>query len=715
MGKRGKKRYFISSFVALSLLCSIILIINSKLVTAGAPDPDFYYYYGARKMELTLSTEKLAVRFKQGLTIEEQKAVVESEPSLGLFSQREESPAFRLVILPLLNGVTEEYALQTIKGLNSRAELEVAFPIFVLPSSEIVLTDEFIVRFDPNVPADEIDAFNALNGVEIIRELELRGRYVLKVKEPKNINALEIANLCHESPITIYSVPNFVGRTERLPAVPNDEYFEEQWPLDNTGENSGDTPGTEGADIDAPGGWSISTGSPDIVIAVLDSGVDLGHDDLENKLVDRVDRYNAYDDNDDPSPGAHWANAHGTLCAGLAAAETDNGIGIAGVGWNCMLMPIKVCHKPVVGDWDWTLESLANGITWAANHGADVLSCSWPELADEPVVHGAIIDAKTNGREGKGCVLVFAAHNYNWPLTFPSAYPEVIAVGATDDNDDRWDVIDHIPPNPGSGSNYGPELDVVAPTGWGPGQGVIMWTTDIRGNAGYNPNAHPADPGDDDDYYKWFLGTSAATPQVAGLAGLILSVNPELTAYEVQFIIESTADDQKGNPLEDIEGWDQYYGWGRININNALEAVELQLGAWCVARWKFDEGEGTIAQDSAGGYDGTLIGDPEWVNGYIGDNALDFDGAGDCVYSYGSDGYDSPLNIYNSDLTISAWVKVRGSGTIVARSKGGYITYRLGVAAGKAFINTYKSGSGHWILYGDEILDLNTWYHIVGV
>ncbi len=715
METRGKKKGLISSSLALVLLCSLILIINSKLVTAGAQDPDFYYYYGARKMELTLSTEKLAVRFNQGLTIEEQKAVVESEPGLGLFSQREECPYFREVILPLRKGLTEKNTIEMLKTLNARPEIEGAFPIFVFARSEIISTDEFIVKFGPNVSKAEIDAFNVLNGVEIEDKIEGIELYILRVKDPKNMNTLKMANLYDENPITIFSVFNYIVRTKDMPSsvTPDDKYFEEdeQWPLHNTGQ---DPPaGSYDADIDAPEGWSISTGSSDIIIAVLDTGVDLAHEDLVNKLVQG---YNAYDDNDDPRPGAHWANGHGTACAGLAAAETDNGIGIAGVSWDCRLMPIKVAYVDDNGTLNFPFMSFVRGINWAAGHGADVLSCSVAELGinPNPVVQYAIRDAKNNGREGKGCVLVIAAHNYNCPLIFPSAYPEVIAVGATDHDDVRWNICPcSFPKINGCGSNFGPELDVVAPSGW-PGQGVIMWTTDISGGGGYNPG--DLNQGDEDGHYlKWMSGTSAATPEVAGLAGLILSVNPGLTSNEVQFIIQYTADDQIGDPSEDTEGWDQYYGWGRINTDNALEAVELQPGAWCVARWKFNEGEGTIAYDSASGYDGTLIGDPQWVSGEIGGNALDFDGAGDGVDSYGSYGFGSPLNIYNSDLTISAWVKVRSGGTIVARAKPSYITYRLGVAGGKAYINTYKSGSGHWILYGDEILDLNTWYHIVGV
>jgi len=299
-----QRRNIVVMFVCLTVLGFLICIASLGSVSVGPADPDFYYYSNGRKNALTLSTEKVAVRFKQGLTIEEQEAFVESEPGLGLFPQREEPPIFRMFVLPLLEGATEEYVIQTIKGLNSRAEVEVAYPIFDYPSSEIVLTDQFIVKFYPSVSEAEIDAFNTLNAVEIARKIEGIEHYILRVTDPKNMNTLKIANLYYENPITIFSSPNFIRRTENLPSrvTPNDKYFDEdkQWPLDNFEQ---DPPGgTDDADINAPEGWSISTGSSDIVIAVLDTGVDLAHEDLVNKLVPG---YDAFDQDNDPNPGAH--------------------------------------------------------------------------------------------------------------------------------------------------------------------------------------------------------------------------------------------------------------------------------------------------------------------------------------------------------------------------------------------------------------------------
>ncbi len=134
-------------------------------------------------------------------------------------------------------------------------------------------------------------------------------------------------------------------------------------------------------------------------------------------------------------------------------------------------------------------------------------------------------------------------------------------------------------------------------------------------------------------------------------------------------------------------------------------------GSGLIAHWTLDEGDGTTAYDSAGDNDGTLVNGPTWTTGQI-DGALSFDGD-DGVYIEGSSGTSSPLNIYNSDITISSWVRIGTGGTIVARAKPYYITYRLGIGSdSKAYINVYRRGAGHTVIRSDEILDRDTWYHI---
>jgi hypothetical protein len=166
-----------------------------------------------------------------------------------------------------------------------------------------------------------------------------------------------------------------------------------------------------------------------------------------------------------------------------------------------------------------------------------------------------------------------------------------------------------------------------------------------------------------------------------------------------------------------------------LDFSSVVEGVDFSIFAWNwgvvkstmpspLAYWKFDEGAGDIVYDSASDNDGTLRGAPDWVSGIIGDYALDFNGVHDRIVIEGSAGYDSPLNIYNSDLTISAWVKPRGTGTrsIVCRAKSLYITYHLRIeSTNRVSINTYKQGPGHWLLTTEEALTENNWYHIVGV
>ena len=113
MKTRERKRHLISPSVGLTVLCSLICVTSPELVAAPAPDPNFYYYSSGRKNALALSKERLAVRFRQGLTLEQQKAVVESEQGLGAFSQRVVSPTFRLAFLPLRGGLTEENVIAT--------------------------------------------------------------------------------------------------------------------------------------------------------------------------------------------------------------------------------------------------------------------------------------------------------------------------------------------------------------------------------------------------------------------------------------------------------------------------------------------------------------------------------------------------------------------------------------------------------------------------
>ncbi len=270
--------------------------------------------------------------------------------------------------------------------------------------------------------------------------------------------------------------------------------------------------------IQAPAAWDVTVGSSDIIIAIVDTGVDLDHPDLNAKIVSGWDFVN-----DDPI--AQDDHNHGSHVAGIAAAETNNHQGVAGISWQARIMPVKVLDN----EGDGSYSDVAEGILWACNHGATIINLSLGGSAYSHTLEDAVEQAA-----GNGCLIVAAAGNGSGDgVDYPARFPEVMAVAATSQNDVRAGF-----------SDYGPEVEVAAP-------GVDIYSTLWN------------------DKYGLKSGTSMAAPHVAGLAALVWSVCPYLTHEEVRTIIQSTADDR--GPA----GWDVYYGFGRINALAAVEGTSV--------------------------------------------------------------------------------------------------------------------------------------------
>ncbi len=356
--------------------------------------------------------------------------------------------------------------------------------------------------------------FNANSGDAALKqELGLSRMYVLTL--PSSGNLQDALAAFSADPAIEYAEPDYVGYGA---GIPNDQWFDYQWHLHNTGQSGGDPD----ADVDAPEAWDISLGITSTILAIVDTGVDLDHPDLAGKIVSGQG-FVTYTTSPQDDHG------HGTHVAGIAAAITDNSIGAAGICPGCSIMPLKALNNNNQGYYSWWISATV----YAVDNGAHVINMSLGGVNDSQALHDAVRYAYSAD------VPIVAAmmNDGDATLYYPAAFTETIAVGATDRYDDRSTF-----------SNYGDHLDLVAPG------------TDILSTAW-------------DDVYAIWDGTSAATPQVAGTLGLIHAVHPGYTIEELRAILRTTGDDQVGPPNEDKAGWDKYFGAGRLNVARAVQHV----------------------------------------------------------------------------------------------------------------------------------------------
>lgn len=370
---------------------------------------------------------------------------------------------------------------------------------------------------------------------------------------------------------------------------PNDEFFTRQFYLHNTGQVIADGhTGTRGADIKAPEAWAVTQGNACITIAVLDNGISANHPDLPNARQIRLNGSNFADgDPNDPSPRGF--QAHGNHCAGIVAATQGNGEGISAVAPNCKIMPIRIFNTDGPGI---PAADLARAILFAKNNGADIISNSWGYTGITnpnhiPAIVDAIGQSTVTGRNGRGCVVVFASGNDN-VVSFPSnvTISSVLTVGASDRNDAK--AVYSATSDPGSGNNQ--LIDVVAPSHRAypnqiAGETLEVWSIDTEeanGVTGVNPwpnvpgRMPPPQigeqlPGAGTNFLSYtgrFGGTSAACPQVAGIAALMLSINPNLSPQQVFDIITGSADKVGGYGYSN--GRSNELGFGRVNARSAV-------------------------------------------------------------------------------------------------------------------------------------------------
>ncbi|MFM2063810.1 MAG: hypothetical protein RLZZ507_3481 [Cyanobacteriota bacterium] len=483
--------------------------------------------------------------------------------------------------------------------LQARADEKVAFASHVYkfkdnPGTYVYLSDQITIEFATWVDAAKIQTIAAtFNLIENQPVLGLPNTFIFLISKQATENPLKITNQLQGLPEVLVAEPNIFIQQEPH-YKPSDSLYPQQWYLHH---NSGNQLGI-GSHISVEQAWDITRGVRSVVVAVVDDSFDLHHPDFQGmgKIVAPRD----LKENDFlPLPGEK-ETSHGTACAGIAVAE-ENGQGIVGVAPGCALMPIRTTGY--LDD-----ESIEDIFNWAIENSASVISCSWGASAVYFPLSlrqkAAITRAATQGRNGKGCVIVFAAGNanrpingtineQNWPknilqgqtnwLSGFAIHPDVITVSASTSLNKK-----------AAYSNWGTNISVCAPSNNAPPgmwfqetgfvytqptittalSGLGMFTTDQMGAAGYDPG----------NFTNNFGGTSSATPVVAGVAALILSANPNLTAQQVNRILQETTD-KIVDPETDLQlglrggtydsnGHCIWFGYGKVNAAKAVRAAQ---------------------------------------------------------------------------------------------------------------------------------------------
>lgn len=554
---------------ALKVVPIVAAVVFANSGSAQQP----FYYDGDSVYTVTESDQRIAVRFDpESGTPHFGAAFFAAHPCLnGTFSPKLIDRGFYEYRLSDSCG----YAAASANLLASAYVLRTA-PSYVSPrdSTEFWVTDLVTVKFDPEVGTDSalaiLEAFD-LSFVDSSLFIPLLWRCA--ASDTHQATPLEVGNELHVLDAVAWACGSMIGSDGTLHRIPEDPYFENQYYLRNTGQ----TGGQSGIDIGAETAWDLVPFGAVVKVAVVDDGI-TAHPDLpSSRILPGFDAagetFWEYLHDFDPRPGD--SNAHGMACAGIIAAA-HNDTGIAGILPTVEIIPVKIFddHTPPIMTHQYFV---GQALYFAATQGARIISNSWgyrerydpfPEIAN-PIRE---ITHANPPLWNKGCVVVFSAGNdgdggnKNKFLKFPANMPEVITVGAIDKSGNRWEYSNH--------GRYGARIDVMAPTGNRgralPSEAGDVYTMDQEGDQGYNPWISGQWDINDVDHTGIFGGTSAAAPQVAGIAAMLLSRFPWLasdtTNETIRRIINDCAVDM-GEP-----GPDSLYGYGRARAAHALLA-----------------------------------------------------------------------------------------------------------------------------------------------
>jgi subtilisin family serine protease len=505
---------------------TVIILI---LATFSLNAQQAYYYYQGRKINLTTDNTCLNIiadnELLKSLDASSISQNFEIERNFDLKNQQMLRLKFKTV-------VNEQEYLNTVNTLKENLRLKYVFPYFKRRDAEPIGTsDIFYVKLK--------DAQNFIALENLVRQQNMKIRqpvaytplwYVVSLQGSDFNNAIDASNYFFETGLFENIDPAFMF--DFKPNCTNDPMFDQLWGLSNSY--------NPGIDVNACNAWTITRGDG-IKVAVVDQGIYMTHNDLSANISPL-----SFDAQSGTSPSVFTGEYHGTHVAGTVAAVRNNNLQVVGVAPESSL--IGVSHDLYISP---TISSeLAGGINWAWQNGADIITNSWGDQGGifyddlhSAVLEDAIMSAIRQGRNGKGSVVTFAAGNHAPVMDYPAYFNDsILTVGAIESYGYRAYF-----------SGYGNSLDVVAP-------GVDILSTFPYNNTGY------------------YDGTSMATPHVAGVAALVLSVNPDLTGQQVRDIIESTAQkvgDYNYQPDSDHPNgdWFEEMGYGLIDAYAAVQAA----------------------------------------------------------------------------------------------------------------------------------------------
>lgn len=475
-----------------------------------------YFYYSGKQMQLSINNNIVCLSIPKTEKVTRDKIL--SQVKVEKIVNDDKYDIFVI-------SKSDFNVLTSTKNWEGYKKRIIATNCYMTPEQAIVYSTPYInVRLKDAHDFELLQEYSKSCGFDIIRNVPLMPLwYILSVSPNCNMTPLECANYLCETGLFEESIADFCSDDIELSSeilTPNDPLINQQWGLSNNTYN--------GVDVSAFSAWDYATGNG-VKIAILDTGVDMDHIDLSANISTL-----SYDTETYTSPSICYLD-HATHCAGIAAAVKDNGILVAGVAPNAEIVSISNRLQPSTN----SNIKRANGIVWAYNNGVDIISNSWFSSTPHAAIDEAINNAFVYGRQGKGCIVVFASGNQsNSNIVYPANCNDLIlAVGSISINGTRY-----------SSSNYGDGLDLVAP-------GVNVLSTLPNNSSGFK------------------TGTSMACPHVSSVAALILERNPMLTVNQVNTIINSNAKKLSGvnfNVTKPDGTWNNEYGYGLVD---AYEAV----------------------------------------------------------------------------------------------------------------------------------------------